>query len=158
MRRLILTDDEARLLAETGEYVVVRVMKVQPPSHWSEYYGKITVGQWSNGVWRYSNTTAGVVFAIGNCPFGKVGDVVWCAESWAYWGGNEYIYQKSPGAVMYKTGEECRMALLVQDWRSPAIMPQWASRSTATIEAIDVREVEGVWSWAARIRKGEAQC
>jgi len=73
------------------------------------------------------------------CPYGVPGDRLWGKETWAYWGGNEYLYQREPGAVQYRAthhsdlraSDYCRMMGKPDGddgWRPSIFMPRWASR------------------------------
>jgi hypothetical protein len=81
------------------------------------------------------------------CPYGAPGDHLWVKETWAYVGGDEYLYQRDPAAVAWREGyaEDVRFPLADRiggyipggRWRPPGHMPQWASR--ITLEVVDVR-------------------
>lgn len=70
------------------------------------------------------------------CPYGKPGDRLWVRETWRYYGGSEYEYQRDQSNVIYRatpTFESSPRA----DWRPSIFMPRWASR--ITLEVTDVR-------------------
>ena len=58
----------------------------------------------------------------------EVGDVLWVKETWAYFGGDEYIYQRDPGAVQYRASADAFESPAGGRWRPSIFMPRWASR------------------------------
>lgn len=80
------------------------------------------------------------------CPCGAVGDRLWVRETWAYFGGDEYLYQHDVGSVSYRADE-------IDDWANnppcgrwrPSIhMPRWASRITLEITDVRVERLQAI--------------
>jgi len=68
-------------------------------------------------------------------------DRLWVRETWAYWGGDEYLYQQQPEHVIYRAdpprGARDMIRRLGQKWKPSIFMPRWASR--LALEITDVR-------------------
>lgn len=82
--------------------------------------------------------------AIEACPYGAPGDTLWVRETWAYYGGDEYLYQRIAENVMYRAtwADDPRCPTYsagepVGDrrWRPSIHMPRWASRLSLPIKS-----------------------
>lgn len=88
------------------------------------------------------------------CPWGAPGDRLWVRETWAYRGGDEYLYQRDPAAVAYRAGhaEDTRFALADRlgghatggRWRPSVHMPQWASRITLEVVSVRIEHLHAI--------------
>ncbi len=91
------------------------------------------------------------------CPYGKPGDRLWVRETWQYFGGDEYLYQKSRQSVAYKatwdsdkclwkegTAEPTTFDYWPETWRPSIHMPRWASRLTLEIVSVKVERVQEI--------------
>ncbi len=88
------------------------------------------------------------------CPWGAPGDRLWVREAWAYWGGDEYLYQCDPDAVAYRATYADDVRLPLADrlhgkppggrWRPSIHMPQWASRITLDVVNVRVERLHAV--------------
>lgn len=76
----------------------------------------------------------------------QVGDRLWVRETWAYFGGDEYLYQRDRANVMYRATADTDHRIMVscgrplgdrKGWRPSIFMPRWASR--ITLEVTEVR-------------------
>lgn len=87
-----------------------------------------------------------------------VGDVLWIREAWAYFGGNEYLYQQEPSQVMYRASWDGdprrpdweRMGNPVGEsdrghrWRPSIHMPRWAARIFLRVEAVRIEYLNAI--------------
>lgn len=97
------------------------------------------------------------------CPWGAPGDRLWVREAWAYWGGDEYLYQCDPAAVAYRAGhaEDTRFALADRlsghvpggRWRPSVHMPRWAARITLEVVSVRIERLHAITEEEA-IREG----
>ena len=102
-----------------------------------------------------------------SCPYGNVGDELWCRETWAYLGGDEDLYQREPRAVSYRAtwdSDQCwqfpNRAPFTDyvpggKWRPSIFMPRWASRLTLRVTGIRVERAQSI-SEADAIAEGMA--
>ncbi len=109
------------------------------------------LGKYSGWTWTSSSGGYGgacVAVAGGTlsvplrCPYGTVGDRLWVKETWDYFGGNEYLYQQDPGAVIFRA--DARPQDTQRAWRSPLCMPRWASRLTLEIVQVRVQRLQEI--------------
>ncbi len=89
------------------------------------------------------------------CPYGVHGDRLWVRETWAYFGGAEYLYQRDPSMVVYKAtrADDLRVPEWASAdepgcdggrWRPSIFMPRWASRITLEITEVRVERVQDI--------------
>ena len=90
------------------------------------------------------------------CPYGAVGDRLWCRETWACLGGDEDLYQHEPRAVSYRaTWDQDQYAQFPDRapftdyvpggrWRPSIFMPRWASRLTLPVAEVRVERVQAI--------------
>jgi hypothetical protein len=99
---------------------------------WNEY----THGQLVNSKWN---------------RYGAPGDRLWVRETWDYFGGDEYLYQGDPGAVLYRADPGHHDgAWRDRGWRPSIHMPRWASRLTLEVTGVRVERVQGISEEDAR--------
>jgi hypothetical protein len=77
------------------------------------------------------------------------GDRFWVRETWAYYGGNEYIYQRSPRAVVYGADEGLYHPAIdgphwADAWRSSVHMPRWAARLGGEILSVRIDRLQDI--------------
>lgn len=82
-------------------------------------------------------------------PYGYPGDRLWVRETWAYRGGDEYLYQQEPQCVQYRATDQYAYSLTGEPrgdrrWRPSIHMPRWASRLTLTITDVRVERLQGI--------------
>lgn len=80
--------------------------------------------------------------------FGERGDRLWVKERWDYFGGNEYLYQQQPEAVIFRADE--RAEDTQRRWRTPLFMPRWASRLTLEVVEVRVQRLQDISEEDAR--------
>lgn len=88
------------------------------------------------------------------CPLGQVGGKVCVKEAFA----TELSERNSEQWVIYRSGMEARRSgychrkwpIEIKDWRSPATMPQRASRLTLEVTCVSVKRVQEVTEEEAR--------
>lgn len=94
-------------------------------------------------------------FVEKHSPYGLAGDRLWVKEPWAYFGGDEYLYQKHKPSLAFKATwfeDRCEWPQFAQSigyipgdkWRNAMFMPRWASRITLEIVAVRVERVQQI--------------
>lgn len=90
------------------------------------------------------------------CPYGVPGDRLWVRETWAYKGGDEYLYQREQGAVSCRaTWQEDRPVQFPDlapfsdyvpggKWRPSIFMPRWASRLTLEVVSVGCERLKAI--------------
>ncbi len=109
-------------------------------------------------------------FAVGLCktfrlPW-KVGDVLWCRETWAYFGGDEYLYQQEPGSVSYRADAIGTEVCFPPGgrWRPSIHMPRWACRlrlevTDVQLERYDaISEADAISDGVEQLEPGQWRC
>lgn len=81
------------------------------------------------------------------CPL-TVGDRFYVKERWDYVGGDEYLYQRDPGAVLYEDRGD--LAQVGRRWRNPMFMPRWAARLWYEVTEVRVQRVQDISEADAR--------
>lgn len=82
------------------------------------------------------------------CPYGEPGARFYVKERWDYFGGDEYIYQREPGAVMYEA--DCDLTQIGRRWRNPMFMPKWAARLWYELTDVRAQRVQDISEEDAR--------
>ena len=83
---------------------------------------------------EHNDCTAGRIF----CPYGQVGDRLWCQET--FWEQSGDIYYKAD----WGNERPVNMILDKGKWRSPIFMPRWASRITLEIIGVRVERLQEI--------------
>lgn len=159
MKPITLRAHEVRRLHAAGEVLVVRKAKDQPPA------GHVFAG------WCVSSTNkadeGAAVWTAGTgalardphharCPLGEPTDYRWVRETW----GEGWTYAGARKCVFYRsTGDGLSHNEKVLDvdrqngatapregmrWRSPVVMPRWASRDVVEIGEVQARQVQAI--------------
>lgn len=84
------------------------------------------------------------------CPYGQPGNRLWVRETWAYFGGDEYLYQKEPGSVGYRAEHDGLASAPGGRWRPSIHMPRWASRLTLEVVSVRVERLQAISEEDAR--------
>lgn len=88
------------------------------------------------------------------CPYGASGDRLWVRETWAYFGGDEYLYQQHRGSVFYQADGAPKPTEPTYvpggRWRPSIHMPRWASRLTLEVTEVRVQRVQEISEEDAR--------
>lgn len=147
------------LAALNGETVVYReAVKPQPSKE------VIAVDNVGNGefvpVIFVPNRPFGIHLPFGiKCPYGEVGHRLWVCETWHY---DSHMHELTDGVPDAPDGRYLHRLVYRADspdwqavggWKSPAIMPRWASRLNMRITAVSVERVDGGWEWAVEMVK-----
>lgn len=156
--RSIILDDMSALRAKSGKPIQIRI-PVKPQPRGDGYSGGWRPWPKDDSPLTFDDVIADVRGGKPNqhCPYGQRGDQLAVKETWAIWNshwtdygweGNGIVemasYAKRPESSMHsKYGVVYRCdrwydAEPGERWRSPTIMPQWASRTTLTIDGIGV--------------------
>lgn len=121
-------------------------------------------GELINGGWQMHHPRAGTrlagvdvehnsPFGWVRCPYGAPGDTLWVRETWACYGGDEYLYQRIAENVMYRAtwADDPRCPTYsagepVGDrrWRPSIHMPRWASRLSLLIKSVRVERLQEI--------------
>ena len=86
----------------------------------------------------FYNTKTGDTF-YAKCPYGKVGSELYCKETYAILSDKKVIYKVDQigGKCLDLEGSEVR-------WKSPMMMPEWASRYHIILEGIGVQRIQSI--------------
>jgi hypothetical protein len=76
-------------------------------------------------------------------PYGQPGDRLWVREAWAYYGGDEYLYQQQNECVWYRAHDIGDPVPGVR-WRPSIHMPRWASRITLEVTGVRVERLQDI--------------
>lgn len=90
---------------------------------------------------------------VTTCPYGKVGDHLWCRETWkpTRSGTANPNGTDGPGTYIRYAADDSRRDVAhsvpcrgadKEPWRSPIFMPRWASRITLEITAVRVERLQ----------------
>lgn len=161
MKPIILRAHEVRQLQETGEVLVVRLIKPQPvartPNDFCFLAGDYAwrAKGWRSGTVSVSNKPGGPDgFAQENCPLGKPTERRWVREKWglrSYWDVTDWLtdgvsaadeqfleYWRAEYAAEWGPDQQhCH-------WRSPVTMPRWASRDVVEIADVQAKQVQAI--------------
>mgnify|MGYP001579326344 CR=1 FL=1 len=74
------------------------------------------------------------------CPFGQVGDLLWCRETWNL----IETLDGRPVKVVYRASPETYTEYLSIHWRPSIFMPRWASRILLEITSIKVKRLQEI--------------
>lgn len=155
-----LGDEDVRAILDGTMTQIRRAIRPQPEGHhWEGMRGhEHTAYGWKGeAVWSFAHTIPQNpnpdVERI-RCPFGADGDALWVRETWAYYGGEEYLYQREPGAVCYRASYDDDPRISFTDrlvgaihggrWRPSIHMPQWASRITIGVTSVRAERLHAV--------------
>lgn len=142
-----------------------------------EHIDELAAFAWDEERGLWESAIAGDYGALGHgdwhrCPLGKPGDRLWVRETWAHdaGGGGDCDDPRCgiSGHVWYRASEDSRTAETFAGsarWRSPILMPRWASRLTLEVSAVRVQRLqeiteedcvaEGAETWCACPCHGE---
>ncbi|MDP3650537.1 MAG: hypothetical protein Q8R67_02530 [Rhodoferax sp.] len=99
----------------------------------------------NGGVQPRTNDLPGMRQIMHNCPYGQPGNRLWVRETWGYFGGDEYIYQKDIGSVGYRASQIDGLDHIPGGrWRPSIHMPRWASRLTLEITGVRVERLNDI--------------
>lgn len=87
----------------------------------------------------------------------RPGDRLWAREAWAYFGGDEYLYQRDLGSVHYRATFQASSVRGLDyvpggRWRSSQQMPRWASRLALVVTGVRAELVGERWEWAVDVK------
>lgn len=85
--------------------------------------------------------------------YGAVGDQLWVRETWSYFGGDEYLYQRDRSNVVYCAdfhNDPRSREWQCPRWRPSIHMPRWASRLTLEIVSVSVERLQEITEEDAR--------
>lgn len=167
-RSLIFSGPMVRALLDGRKTQTRRIVKPQPPawatwvnarqhlnhesqwvpSHLFAWSEEQTPGEPLKKLRRWPNKN-GDEYSI-PCPYGAPGDRLWVKEKWAYFGGDEYLYQQERSAVGYAASLTHLESPPGGKWRSTLFMPRWASRITLEVTRVRVERLQDISEEDAR--------
>ena len=156
---LILSTSEVRAVLN-GTKTQHRVMvKLQPP-------GVYSIVKWTQAGERWYPSPADGISGLPavRCPFGETGDRLYVKEAHAwvdYLVGSELddpvcvAFKADQTAYSFAGNKPVRLDTYAWPWdrikwRSPALMPRWASRLTLAVESVRVQRVQDISEEDAR--------
>lgn len=139
---ILFSGEMVRAILEGKKTQTRRIIKSQP----MEYVVSAYLRPDGKYIWRCS-TGEGVSLPF-KCPFGQVGDKLWCRETWFEWtkGNPEkqpYLYRATTSDYDFEMVKQCGHTIL---WRPSIFMPRCASRITLEITNIQVEELKNITS------------
>lgn len=165
-RPILFSGPMVRAILDGRKTQTRRVVKPQPCNDPAKHH---PIAPHDNGKGGWNWVLAATGHGLGDpfpCPYGAPGETLWVRETWAYYGGNEYLYQRDRSAVMYRAtwDDDPRRPLrnlgepLGHDrWRTSIHMPRWASRLSLLVKSVRVERLqeisdsdvfaEGLQSW-----------
>jgi hypothetical protein len=93
------------------------------------------------------------------CPYGSIGNTLWVRETWYY---DSHMHELTDGMPDAPDGRYLHRLVHRADspdwqvyggWKSPAVMPRWASRLNVTVQSVGVEQVDGGWEWVVQMVK-----
>lgn len=146
-RPIVFGPESVRAILAGSKSQTRRVIKPQPVVNESELNichperAHIPLSERVNEAWQ-----AGYIDA--DCPYGAPGDRLWVRERWAH-----FFKGETPGACVYladagtdrwrqAASEDFALNAWKGMWRSPLLMPRWASRLTLEITEVRVQRVQ----------------
>jgi hypothetical protein len=152
-RPIIFTAESVRAILEGRKTQTRRVMKPQPSEGWTPdlngFVHKMGDGGFvlKNGDpivigWGPSNAEGDEAYP---CPHGQPGDRLWVRETWT--ATREAVQKKDAASVLYRAlpmYDDCGPGDFGFDWKSPILMPRWASRITLEVVSIRVERVQSI--------------
>jgi hypothetical protein len=165
-RPIIFSGPMARAILDGRKTQTRRVVKPQPPSIEAVKAKSGSDYGWyrepKNGhlpfrpvgpVWAVRDLDANVVSKGLTCPYGVVGDQLWCRETWTpdhaafypnfpvvYKADSAYDYERENGKVY----SDEQKAWYPYRWRSPFHMPRRLSRITLEITGVRVERLQAI--------------
>ncbi len=136
IRPIFLHQLEVRPLIDGRRTQLRRIIKPQPKQQ------RDGLWKWDYMLWAPSK--ASPEEPIKWCPFGKVGDKLWCRETWY----PSFKRTKTSNGCVYKADDDgihLNPGWSPADgWKSPAVMSRWASRLTLVIDSVRVEQIRSV--------------
>lgn len=100
--------------------------------------GKIHDKQWLVYSSEYPEEGA---ISLGQCPFGKDGDLIAVRETFGFSDPDYYDYE-TPMDVIYRTELNRPVTRMPEKWKPSIHMPRWASRLTLKINSVRVERIQ----------------
>lgn len=189
-RPIIFNSDMIRAILENRKSATRRVIKhagnlihidkllcdwslSEKPHQWD---GQENIWRWGNRkrpeigdwIWKLQDAVDDTVTLPIKCPYGKIGDRLWCKETWT-----KFLENHRPPDYAYKAdmkngvSERCRQDFInagyPYQWKSSIFMSRIASRITLEITDIRVERVQNIsqddimaeelWSASAEFRE-----
>ena len=171
MKSIILREHEVTQL-DTGEVTVIRVVD-KKWQHFENAIPRPEAVETERGLMDFPGMKPGdILFHNGlpirdgewqpvSCPFATIGEIRWVKETWAqpmpngelipikYLTKNSIFRYESDGVFSNFQGQFYKL------WykRSSTTMPEWASRFKVECTGIEVKQIDGVWSWITTHKK-----
>lgn len=155
-RPILFSGAMVRAILDGTKTQTRRVMKPQPepcgdeyprPGHWWPSRAHQSMLHVEDELQNIKGGWQGL--AASACPYGGTCDGLWVRETWAYYGGGEYLYQRNPGSVAYRADSgviEGLDPIPGGRWRPSIHMPRWASRLLLSISDVRVQRLQDITS------------
>jgi hypothetical protein len=174
-RPILFSAEMVKAILDGHKTMTRRVAKPQPESKYSN-------GQWYPD--RYNHTDDWCFWGkrgtdvsnkcglpLFKCPYGQVGDRLWCKETFAYFGfvhqGDSIFihykasYNQNGGERLLHIPESAKRPECSLKWRPSISMPRWASRITLEITNIRVERLQEITRediWREGITESIVKC
>ena len=145
-RPIIFSTDMVKAILEGRKTQTRRVIKPQPPRHWSIPPARFFQGHFNE--WGAKVSVDSI-----KCPYGQAGDRLWVRETWATeWEFNDYKPSLLPKRNPSDAVPFVPIAYTDTDWdgyrvgrtRPSIFMPRWASRITLEITEVRVERLQEI--------------
>lgn len=148
MKSKIFNSDQIRAIQDGRMTQFMQVVKPQPDLI-TNVIGGVTWQQ-SKDKYKWGSDTAELLSdMMQECPFGKIGDTLYCRETWAVWGytQGEYIHKANGFVQRYGAWEKDTPHKpwdieRIEKWNPAATMPREAARLFLRITNIRVMRVQ----------------
>lgn len=182
-RPVTLNAQEVRTLLENGTVTILRAIQPKTAEYFGDSaVVAMTNGHTGPGWYMWSSDYPDEGSSYLECPFGRPYDQLWVRETWALvhldydyesghcddvWGvktipkvdprEKSTFCQRQHYAVYYRANGEWDNDDVERPfcWRSPLIMPQWASRITVVNESVDAIKLDDAWQWRVTFKRKE---
>lgn len=145
-RPIIFNSEMVRAILDGRKTQTRRVCKVQPyfEEEYDTWHCFYPWGDGGHGIYQSEKEMRDEYdrVMLHKCPYGKVGDRLWCRETWAHEDGGCDDHKCGQPTHIYYKATECYPESI--RWRPSIHMPRWASRITLEITDIRVERVKDI--------------
>jgi len=147
-RPILFSATMIRTLLEGRKTQTRRMLKIQPPEHVVDFCSFHNPDGEGLAHFGFDPVKRELQDWYAVCPYGQVGDRLWCKEVWGAWPAMGGGVQED--SLRYRADGEYQNEHNAWRWRSPRFMPRWASRITLEITDVRVERLQDISNEDAR--------